>query len=210
MDLYNIESRQGAVTAVERGFFYLRFSGEEEYAINWGEFLLGTICVSLFALIDSVRTTVSIPWADCLPNVNSGKIACAVAAGEVITDKHLIFFTEDLVMAKVKSKLLVVCVAVILLGVLAVSPASAVTILYQGWGVDIYLGKPFNSLEFEDPTAVGKWVQSYRVLDWRDADYQYFPRIPPLRITGTMSGPYLLPVQSMETLMRYGCATPAT
>lgn len=73
-------------------------------------------------------------------------------------------------MTKVKSSLLVVCV-VILLGVLAVSPASAVTILYQGWQVDIYLGKPFNSLEFEDPTAVGKWVQSYSVLDWRDADY---------------------------------------
>ena len=78
----------------------------------------------------------------------------------------------EFVMRKTKLKLLLVCFAVSLFGVL---PASAVTVLWQGAGVDIYLGRPYNTLEFEDPYAVGKFVQGYQVLDWRDADYAYLP-----------------------------------
>jgi len=75
-------------------------------------------------------------------------------------------------MRKTKLKLLFVCFAVSLFSVL---PASAVTVLWQGAGVDIYLGRPFNTLEFEDPLLAGKYVQGYQVLDWRDADYAYLP-----------------------------------
>ncbi len=84
-------------------------------------------------------------------------------------------------MREVKSKLLVVCIVLGLLGGLVVSPAEAVTVLYQrpgvNPGVSIYLNETFNSLEFENPPpppggyVVGKHVKGYRVLDWRDADY---------------------------------------
>lgn len=84
-------------------------------------------------------------------------------------------------MKRVKSKLLFVCIVVGLLGGVLVSPAAAVTVLYQkpgvNPGVSIYLGEPFNSLEFENPPpipggfVVGKQVKGYKVLDWRDADY---------------------------------------
>ena len=84
-------------------------------------------------------------------------------------------------MGTVKLKLLIVCIVLGLLGGVLVSPAAAVTILYQRSGVNpgvsIYLGETFNSLEFENPPpipggfVVGKQVKGYRVLDWRDADY---------------------------------------
>jgi len=84
-------------------------------------------------------------------------------------------------MAKVKTKLLVVCIVLGVFGAIAVSPAEAVTVLYQRPGVNpsvsIYLNESFNSLEFENPPpapggfVVGKHVKGYKVLDWRDADY---------------------------------------
>ena len=78
----------------------------------------------------------------------------------------------EFVMRKTKLKLLLICFAVSLFSAL---PASAVTVLWQGTGVDIYLSRPYNTLEFEDPYALGKYVQGYQVLDWCDADYAYLP-----------------------------------
>jgi len=78
----------------------------------------------------------------------------------------------EFVMRKTKLKLLLVCFAASLFTVV---PASAVTVLWQGTGVDIYLSRPYNTLEFEDPYALGKYVQGYQVLDWCDADYAYLP-----------------------------------
>jgi hypothetical protein len=74
-------------------------------------------------------------------------------------------------MRSTKPKLLIVCFVGALLVGLVVSPAQAARVLWQAAGTDIYLGRPFNGLEFEDPTAVGKYVDTYRILDWRDADY---------------------------------------
>jgi hypothetical protein len=84
-------------------------------------------------------------------------------------------------MNAVRLKILFVCVVVVLLGGMLVSPAEAVTVLYQrpgvNPGVSIYLGEPFNNLEFENPPpppggfVIGKHVKGYSVLDWRDADY---------------------------------------
>lgn len=58
-----------------------------------------------------------------------------------------------------------------LMGGLLSPPVSAVSIMWKAPNVDITLGLPASSLEFEDPTAVGKLVKGYTVIDWLDADY---------------------------------------
>ena len=70
-----------------------------------------------------------------------------------------------------KAKLCFVLVFLTLAVCFTATPAQAIRVLFQSWDTSIYLDKPFNSLEFEDPFAVGKYVQGYRILDWRDADY---------------------------------------
>ena len=74
-------------------------------------------------------------------------------------------------MKNFKVKFWLVVVVFVLLVNWCAGPVFAVRVLYQSWDTNIYLGKPFNSLEFEDPFAVGKYVQGYRIVDWRDADY---------------------------------------
>jgi hypothetical protein len=82
---------------------------------------------------------------------------------------------EDEIMKKMKPKLLTLCIVAALLVGVAVSPAEAARVLWQAAGTDIYLGRPANTLEFENPAAVGKWVDTYRILNWRDADYGGVP-----------------------------------
>jgi len=102
-----------------------------------------------------------------------------VSAGELHKGKRFckgqIIFVEDMSMRSTKPKLLMVCIVAALLVGLVVSPAQAARVLWQAAGTDIYLNRPFNTLEFEDPTAVGKYVDTYRILDWRDADYGGVP-----------------------------------
>lgn len=113
-------------------------------------------------------------------------------------------------MKRVKSKLLFVCIVVGLLGEVLVSPAVAVTVLYQrpgvNPGVSIYLGEPFNSLEFDNPGppsgyVVGKQVKGYSVLDWRDADYNKVGGWP-LYCDWTTSGSGLIDGNINEIWMR--------
>ena len=74
-------------------------------------------------------------------------------------------------MKKVKMKVFIACIVAGLLVGLAVSPASAVTVIWKGANVDITLGLPATSLEFENPILAGKTVNGYTILEWLDADY---------------------------------------
>jgi hypothetical protein len=78
---------------------------------------------------------------------------------------------EGLIMEKVKMKMFIVCIAVGLLFGMIPSPASAVTIIWKAANVDITLGLPATSIDFENPAAVGKAVSGYTILNWLDADY---------------------------------------
>ncbi|MCK5272378.1 MAG: hypothetical protein KAJ52_07365, partial [Sedimentisphaerales bacterium] len=78
-------------------------------------------------------------------------------------------------MKSCKLKMLLVCALTLFIGFGAISPAAGVSILSQGANVDIYLGEPFNDLEFENPLAGGETVKGYNVQEWRDADYDAGP-----------------------------------
>jgi len=84
-------------------------------------------------------------------------------------------FVEESIMKKMKSKLLILCIFAALFVGSAVSPAEAARVLWQAAGTDIFLGRPANTLEFENPLIAGKYVDTYLVLDWRDADYGGVP-----------------------------------
>ena len=71
--------------------------------------------------------------------------------------------------------MLLVCALTLFIGFGAISPAAGVSILSQGANVDIYLGEPFNDLEFENPLAGGETVKGYKIQEWRDADYNAGP-----------------------------------
>jgi len=74
-------------------------------------------------------------------------------------------------MKKMKLKLSIFCIVVCGLVGLMASPAAAVTVISQSANTDIYLGLPFNDLEFENPLAGTETVKEYAIKEWRDADY---------------------------------------
>jgi len=78
-------------------------------------------------------------------------------------------------MERMKLKLLIVCIVVCGLVGLMASPAAAVTIVSQSANTDIFLGLPFNDLEFENPLTGTEMVKEYAVLEWRDADFAWGP-----------------------------------
>ena len=66
-----------------------------------------------------------------------------------------------------------VCIIVGSLISLTASPASAATIIWQSANTDIYLGQPYNNLEFENPLTGTEMIKEYSVLEWRDADFAF-------------------------------------
>jgi hypothetical protein len=72
------------------------------------------------------------------------------------------------VLARLIGATLVVC-ALALGGI-----AQGATVLYNASNVEILLGLPFTSLEFENPLAGTERVLGHAVLEWRDADYSGF------------------------------------
>jgi len=59
---------------------------------------------------------------------------------------------------------------------IAASPARAVIVLSTAPNTTVTLGLSFSDLEFENPLAGSETIQGYRVIQWRDADYQ--PALP--------------------------------
>jgi len=58
---------------------------------------------------------------------------------------------------------------------LAAASSQALTVLYRVPSAAVYVGLPFNNLEFDNPLNGTEMVLSHRVLEWRDADYTNQP-----------------------------------
>lgn len=52
------------------------------------------------------------------------------------------------------------------------TPAEAVTIISQSANTQVFLNDNYTTIEFENPLSGSETVHGYRVLEWRDADYQ--------------------------------------
>lgn len=74
-------------------------------------------------------------------------------------------------MRSTNSKLLIFLSAVFFLTFLSFVPAVAVTVIWKAPNVDVTIGLPFNSLEFENPLNGTEKVKNYNVVEWLDADY---------------------------------------
>ncbi len=96
----------------------------------------------------------------------------------------------------------IICIAscIALLTAFAASPVQAVSIIWKAANVDITLGLPASSLEFENPLIAGKTVKNYTVVDWRDADFSWGP--PPWYDDWTVSHPGQIDGNANEIWMR--------
>jgi hypothetical protein len=71
-----------------------------------------------------------------------------------------------------------VCTISLLMALLALwsgPPAGAVSVVSKASFVNVYLGLPFTSLEFNNPLSAGAAVMGHSILEWRDADYTVGP-----------------------------------
>lgn len=76
-----------------------------------------------------------------------------------------------------RGKHILTCAVLALIAILFIAAGSAkgVTIYYQSANTDIYLGEPYNNLEFENPLSGSETIKGYAILEWRDADYSAGP-----------------------------------
>jgi hypothetical protein len=76
-------------------------------------------------------------------------------------------------------RLLLATSSVVAVVTAAARPAAAVTVLSKSSNTAVYLGLPYDQLEFENPLHGTETVLGHKIVDWRDADFSPGPPPPP-------------------------------